>query len=160
MNTAVREPNLLKKHETSKLIFSLLVAALLWFVMFSPWTAPHVNFWICMSASALGLTCFAFTFGGRQSFGIADNSSLIKTCILGLSIAVLLWIVFYIGDKVSQLLFSFSRAQVNLIYNIKGNTSPTLLSLLLLFIIGPAEEIFWRGYIQRTLSRISLLQAQ
>ena len=152
MNTTAREYKLLKRHVTSKLIFSLLVAALLWFSMFSPWTAPHVNFWLCMTASALVLTCFALTFGGRQSIGTENKSSLIKTCILGLSIAVLLWFVFYVGDKVSQLLFSFSRAQVNLIYNMKGNTSATILSMLLLFIIGPAEEIFWRGYIQRTLS--------
>jgi hypothetical protein len=34
----------------------------------------------------------------------------------------------------------------------KGSLSPTLLALLLLFVIGPAEEIFWRGYVQRTIS--------
>ena len=28
-----------------------------------------------------------------------------------------------------------------------------MIALLLLFIIGPAEEIFWRGYIQRQLSQ-------
>jgi membrane protease YdiL (CAAX protease family) len=41
---------------------------------------------------------------------------------------------------------------VELIYGIKGGTSPTVIGLLLLFIIGPGEEIFWRGYIQRRLS--------
>ena len=30
--------------------------------------------------------------------------------------------------------------------------NPTVIALLLLFIIGPAEEIFWRGFIQRRLS--------
>lgn len=28
-----------------KLIFTILLAAVLWTVMFSPWTAPFVNFW-------------------------------------------------------------------------------------------------------------------
>ena len=28
-------------------------------------------------------------------------------------------------------------------------------SLLLIFLIGPAEEFFWRGYVQHTLERIS-----
>ena len=28
-----------------KTIVAVLVAALLWFVMFSPWTAPHINFY-------------------------------------------------------------------------------------------------------------------
>ena len=136
--------------DTITLVSSLVVAALLWFLMFSPWTSPHINFWVCMTASAVALTCFAITFGGQASLG--SSSPLIKSVLLGILIAAALWGVFWVGDKISQLLFSFSRAQVNLIYNIKGDLSPTLLSLLLLLVIGPAEEIFWRGYIQRTLS--------
>lgn len=34
----------------------------------------------------------------------------------------------------------------------KNGENPLILSLLLLFIIGPAEEIFWRGYIQQSFS--------
>ena len=135
------------------LVLSLLVAAVLWFIMFSPLTAPKVNFWLCMSASAVVLTCFAFAFGGKKSMGTEGNSTPTRTLLLGILIAVLLWGVFYIGDKVSQLIIPDARAQVNLIYNIKGSVSPTLLALLLLCLIGPAEEIFWRGYVQRTLSK-------
>ena len=142
--------------DTSQLVLSLVVAALLWFIMFSPWTSPHINFWVCMTVSALILTCLAFAFGGKESIGTdisPQDTPPAYTCILAILIAALLWGVFFVGDKLSQLLFSFSRAQVNLIYNIKGNVSPTLLALLLLFVIGPTEEIFWRGYIQRTLSK-------
>ena len=149
--------NTIKIRDKSKLVLSLLVAALLWFIMFSPWTSPYVNFWVCMTASAIILTCLAFAFGGSKSIGTGispeDTPPATYTCILGILIAVLLWGVFFVGDKLSQLLFSFSRAQVNLIYNIKEGCSPTLLALLLLFIIGPAEEIFWRGYVQRTLTK-------
>lgn len=35
----------------------------------------------------------------------------------------------------------------------KEGESPWLLAALLLLLIGPAEEIFWRGYVQRTLSK-------
>ena len=144
-----------KRRDKSLLVLSLLVAAVLWFIMFSPLTAPNVNFWVCMVASALTLTCFAFTFGGKECIGTDSELPGSKTAIvlMGILIAAGLWGVFWVGDKLSQLLFSFSRAQVNLIYNMKGNVSPTLLALLLLFIIGPAEEIFWRGYVQRTLSK-------
>ena len=144
--------NNIKIRDKSKLILSLFVAALLWFIMFSPWTSPHINFWICMVASALILTCFAFVFGGKECIG-EDEAPTTFTCLLGIAIAVSLWLIFYAGNVLSQLLFSFSRAQVNLIYNIKGDVSPTLLALLLLFVIGPAEEIFWRGYVQRTLTK-------
>ncbi len=147
--------NSIKIRDKSKLVLSLLVAALLWFIMFSPWTSPHINFWLCMTASAILLTCFSFAFGGKESIGTDSDLSGAKTAtvLIGILIAASLWGVFWVGDKLSQLLFSFSRAQVNLIYNIKGNVSPTLLALLLLFVIGPAEEIFWRGYVQRTLSK-------
>ena len=147
--------NSIKIRDKSKLVLSLLVAALLWFIMFSPWTSPHINFWLCMTASAIVLTCFAFAFGGKESIGTDSDLSGAKTAtvLMGILIAASLWGVFWVGDKLSQLLFSFSRTQVNLIYNIKGNVSPTLLALLLLFVIGPAEEIFWRGYVQRTLSK-------
>ncbi|MBR5053167.1 MAG: CPBP family intramembrane metalloprotease [Bacteroidaceae bacterium] len=141
--------------DTSQLLLSLVVAALLWFIMFSPWTSPHINFWVCMTASALILTCLAFAFGGKESIGTDSDlpGAKTSTVLLGILIAAALWSVFWVGDKLSQLLFSFSRAQVNIIYSLKDNFSPTLLALLLLFIIGPAEEIFWRGYIQRTLSK-------
>ena len=142
----------IKLRNKGPLVMSLLVAAVLWFIMFSPLTALHLNFWLCMTASALVLTCFALVFGGRKSLGAGDGSPLFKSLLLGVLLAAFLWGVFYVGDKVSQLIISFARAQVNIIYNMKGSASPTLLALLLLCIIGPAEEVFWRGYVQRTLS--------
>lgn len=132
-----------------KILFALVVAALLWAVMFSPFTAPHVNFWCVMTCSALVLTGMATLFGGRWWSRIDFTFTDI---LLGLCIAVALWCIFWVGDKLSQFIFSFARPQVDLIYGIKEGESPLLLTLLMLFIIGPAEEIFWRGYVQKSLS--------
>ena len=46
---------------------------------------------------------------------------------------------------------TFARGQVDLIYGMKEGESPWLLTALMLLLIGPAEEIFWRGYVQQTL---------
>lgn len=73
--------------------------------------------------------------------------------LLGIGIAIGLWGIFWIGDKVSGWLFDFARPQVNAIYGMKAGESPWLLSALMLFLIGPAEEIYWRGYVQQTLSQ-------
>lgn len=135
-----------------RLVLSILVAACLWFLMFSPWTATLVPFWPAMICSALLLTCLAFLFGGRPAwhFRLSD-------VLWGVAIAVVLWGVFWLGDKVSQWMFSFARPQVILIYDMKEGQSSVWLALALLLIIGPAEEVFWRGYVQRTLvSRFSL----
>ena len=73
--------------------------------------------------------------------------------LLGIAIAVALWCVFWVGDKLSQLMFGFARPQVDSIYGLKDGESALLLSFLMLFLIGPAEEIFWRGYVQQSFTK-------
>lgn len=129
------------------LLSSIFLAAIFWFLMFFPYLGLNINFWMMMTAASLTLTLLALYFGGKP-----DLTFSWRELLSGLGIAVVLWFVFWTGDKLSQLLFDFARPQVDLIYGIKGGTSPTLISLLLLCIIGPGEEIFWRGYVQRRLS--------
>lgn len=132
-----------------KLVFTVVLAAVLWAVMFSPLTAPYVNFWWMMTASALTLsilsTCFNRGWWHAVRFGWGE-------VLAGVGIAAALWGIFWTGDKVSSWLFDFARPQVDLIYGMKEGELLWLLSLLMLVLIGPAEEIFWRGYVQRTLS--------
>ena len=42
-----------------KVLMAVLVAAVLWFLMFSPWTAPKLNFWLAMTVSACVLMTMA-----------------------------------------------------------------------------------------------------
>lgn len=132
-----------------RLVFTVLLAVVLWTVMFSPWTAPHVNFWWMMTGSALILSVLATLFRPGWWKEVKWNGANI---LWGILIAVALWGVFWMGDKVSGWIFDFARPQVDSIYGMKEGESPWLLAGLMLFVIGPAEEIFWRGYIQRTLS--------
>ena len=131
-----------------KLVIAIVVAAVFWFVMFSPWTSPYLNFWIVMSVAAGTLMSLSFVFRKEWkplfSFNILDIA-------LGIGSACLLWGIFYIGNEVSGMLFDFARPQVNDVYAMKEGQSPVILALALLFWIGPAEEIFWRGYVQQTL---------
>ena len=76
-----------------------------------------------------------------------------KQLFWGVAIAVALWGIFWVGDKLSQLMFDFARPQVDTIYGMKEGESPWLLTALMLFLIGPAEEIFWRGYVQENFSK-------
>ena len=142
----------------SKAIFSFAVAAVLWFVMFSPWTSRHVNFWYMMTASGVILTSLAFIFDGRSLIGslTADAfgtrmKTIVLNVVLGLLLAAVLWCVFWVCDKVSQMMFTFARPGVDSIYDMKSGTDPVIIGWLLLLIIGPAEEIFWRGFLQNRL---------
>lgn len=132
-----------------RLLFTIFLATVLWTVMFSPLTAPHVNFWWMMTASACTLSILSTLFRPDWWKRLSLDTTNI---LLGIVIAIALWCVFWIGDKLSQLLFDFARSQVDTIYGMKEGESPWLLTALMLFLIGPAEEIFWRGYVQQTFS--------
>lgn len=133
-----------------KPFLAICLAAVLWFVMFSPWTAPHVNFWVMMTFSGLTLT----TYSTWASPGWWKDIRLdLSNILLGVLLAAVLWGIFWIGDKLSSLMFDFARPQVDMIYGMKEGENPWVLTALMLFIIGPAEEIFWRGYLQKSFSK-------
>ena len=132
-----------------KAAVGVFLAAVLWTIMFSPWTAPHVNFWIMMTCSGATLTLYS-TWAAPGWW--KDIRLGLSDILIGIALAAALWGVFWIGDRLSLLMFDFARPQVDSIYGMKNGENPLILSLLLLFIIGPAEEIFWRGYIQKSFS--------
>lgn len=133
-----------------RLTFTILVAAVLWGLMFFPPVAPHFDFWQMMAGSALLLTGLATLFAKAWWTRLHFTR---ENILSGVAIAVVLWIVFWVGEKIASWLFDFARGQVDSIYTIKDGSSPLLLSLLLVLLIGPAEEIYWRGYVQEQLTR-------
>lgn len=132
-----------------KLIVGICLAAVLWAVMFSPWTAPYVNFWVMMTCSGLTLTLYSTWASPGWWKGLRFTPSEV---LAGVALAAALWGIFWIGERLSSAMFDFARGQVDMIYGMKDGENPLVLTLLMLLIIGPAEEIFWRGYIQKSLS--------
>ena len=132
-----------------KPLIGFFIAAVLWTVMFSPWTAPYVNFWVMMTLSGMTLTVYSTL----ASPGWWKDVNLDMTnVIMGVVLAAALWGVFWLGEFFSTMLFDFARPQVDMIYGMKEGENPWVLTALMLFIIGPAEEIFWRAYLQKNLS--------
>lgn len=130
----------------------IIVAALLWFVMFSPWTAPHVNFWVTMALSGVVLTGLATWCSPELREQVRGLLSL-RNVVLGVAIAAVLWGVFWIGEKVAVWMFPFAEGQIGSIYSMKQGTNPWIIGALLLLVIGPAEELFWRGFVQQRLGK-------
>lgn len=140
----------MKEISLKKPAVGICLAAVLWTIMFSPWTAPHVNFWVMMTFSGAALTIYS-TWAAPGWW--KDIRFDLTNIFLGLLIAAALWGVFWLGEFFSTLIFDFARPQVDMIYGMKEGENPVVLTLLMLLIIGPAEEIFWRGYIQKHLSQ-------
>ena len=130
-------------------VMGICIAAVLWTIMFSPWTAPHINFWVMMTCS--GATLTLFTCWARPQWW-KDIRLDMNNILIGSGLAAALWGVFWLGEYLSTLMFDFARPQVDSIYGMKDGENPLVLTLLMLLIIGPAEEIFWRGCIQKSLS--------
>lgn len=139
------------RKNSSRLILAVCVAAVLWFYMFSPWTGGLSNFWLNMSISAAVLSLMAIPWSGYRVRRFSGRKLLLQF-LLGIAIAFVLWCVFWIGDRLSQILFDFARGQVDNVYAMKDGSNACVIAVLLLLLIGPAEEFFWRGYVQKTVS--------
>lgn len=132
-----------------EIVLPVLAAALMWGVMFSPWSAPFLNFWYSMSGAALLL----WWMSGRLTPHFVKQFKVSAADIgVGIMSAALLWAIFYMGNLFSTLLFDFAAPQVGDIYRMKENQNILFIGVALALVIGPAEEVFWRGYLQRTLA--------
>ncbi len=129
--------------------WAIAVAAVLWGIMFSPLTAPHINFWITMTGSGLVLIGISHMlkdrWGGRR-FNLAWGE-----VALGIASAALLWGVFWVCNELSRMIFSFADSQVSAIYDLRTGNNPWVVGVMLMVVIGPAEELFWRGTVQRAM---------
>ncbi len=121
------------------------LAAALWFATFYlHWGV----FWFKISASALVLALLSFALQPVRHLGFCIDS---RTIITGLISAVVLYLIFWAGKVMSTAFLPFAGEQIGAIYG-KGEGTPSwMIMLLLFFVTGPCEEIYWRGYLQRQL---------
>ncbi len=126
------------------------VAATLWFVIFAPATAGFMNFWLQM-VIATGILAGSALWLDREVLGevYGFKASYLAWGVLS---AVGLYGIFWMGDKVSAVVIANARLQIDSIYASRDAAPPAVIALLLLVWIGPAEEIFWRGHVQRWLA--------
>jgi hypothetical protein len=124
---------------------TVLLAAGLWFFAFSvDWGV----FWYKIAASALVLALLSL---GLQPAAHLRFVLTWRNICIGLASAALLYLVFWAGKAVSTAILPFAADQVGAIYGKGQGTSTWIIVLLLFFVTGPCEEIFWRGYLQRQL---------
>lgn len=137
----------MNKTNSKYIVFTLFIATILWYLLF---VIKPMNFWLQMSLSISALVLMSLVFN-RDIFKIGKLT--IRHILIGISSAILLYIIFYLGNIVSGFIFPFKDSQVLSVYSNKSNGNLILIGSLLFFVIGPGEEIYWRGFIQNTLSK-------
>ena len=128
-------------------LWTLPVAFGLWFLSFA---VPAGNFWmkLCLSASILAVVGLTLSRSEWASLFCFKRRHL----WLGPVSALVLYGIFWLGNGGSSILFPFASKEISSIYLNKTQLPSFAIGLLLLFVMGPAEEIYWHGFIQRTFS--------
>ena len=125
---------------------TVLLAAVLWFIQF---VIHPFNFWYEMAFSIL-LLCISAVLVNRDKFDFGTLN--IRDVVVGIISAGVLYLIFYLGNIMSGVIFPFKDQQILSVYQNAEGTSPFLIAAFLVLVIGPGEEIFWRGFIQKVVS--------
>jgi membrane protease YdiL (CAAX protease family) len=72
---------------------------------------------------------------------------------LGLSIAAGLYGIFQVGDRMARRILPAGDENIASIYELRELRAKDEIALRLATVVGPAEELFWRGLLQRSISR-------
>lgn len=126
-----------------RLIIGFLIAHLLLFLTYE----DKQVFWYIFTASMLFLISFSII-----SEKIEDKASVSTYLLYGIISGLVIYGIFWIGQTVIELLHLPFAKQIANLYK---NYSPKEMwhYIVLILIIVPGEEIFWRGFIQKRLSQ-------
>lgn len=123
----------------------VLLALALWTFAFA---VPWGNFWVKISISAAILAVSSLIIRPQTLKEIRFDG---RAVLLGLISATALYLLFMAGKFVSEHFFSFAGHQIGGIYGVGFGTRHWAIALILFFVTGPAEELFWRAFLQRRL---------
>jgi len=118
---------------------AVLLAFICWAVTFG-WAGG--NFWVKIGLSVLVVFTYSLFFQKPKVRWRMRSFS------LGFLSAVVLYFLFYAGHHLAPCILPGAKTQVGGIYFLGEGTSKVLIFLLLFFITGPGEEVFWRGFLQ------------
>ncbi|MGA7731052.1 MAG: CPBP family intramembrane glutamic endopeptidase [Chloroflexia bacterium] len=108
---------------------------------------PRKQFWNRMTLAGLSL----------GSLSLAARPQLRTTRVgprdmaVGLGSAAGLYIMFQVGDRLARVIMPKGASEIDDIYRLQTLGSHGDLAVRLVTIIGPAEELFWRGLVQGSL---------
>ena len=111
---------------------------------------PRSRFWSRMTWTGLGLGSFALLTSrpSRHAFDIRPWH-----VPLGLASAGVLYGTFQVGDRFARRFVPGGDRQIREIYALRELRPHGEIATRLATIVGPAEEIFWRGLVQSALMR-------
>jgi membrane protease YdiL (CAAX protease family) len=111
---------------------------------------PKERFWARMTRTGAVLGAMA----------LATDTSLRRTRIRasdiasGLVAAAGLYGIFQVGDRAARKLMPKGNEEIDVVYGLRQLRPAVELAVRLAAVIGPAEELFWRGLVQRLVAKL------
>jgi membrane protease YdiL (CAAX protease family) len=115
------------------------------------WTAafrgPRTQFWprMTLGVGALGLLALLAQPELRRERPRWRDPA------VGLGSAAALYGIFQVGDRAARLILPAGAREIDAIYQLRTAAPRPLIAVALATAIGPGEELFWRGLVQRNL---------
>ncbi|MCK7499472.1 MAG: CPBP family intramembrane metalloprotease [Comamonadaceae bacterium] len=127
-----------------------LVAAALFIALFRLGRLGPLDFWAWLALNILVLLGLAFLVdrGYARRLGGDLRSGLVRKIALGIASAAALYAVFAVGRLFALRLFPFAARGIWDIYALRSEVPLLRVVLLIGLVIGPGEELFWRGFLQ------------
>jgi uncharacterized protein len=144
----------LKNSSSLTLIFLSVLAILMFSPMFVMHQVGPFDFWWWMSTNLVLLLAICFLTDRDYLILLKKDlgEGLWRKIGIGLLSAFLLYLLFFAGNYLSRKWFNFAGSGIEGVYRFKGDAAGIRIAMLMLVLIGPGEELFWRGFLQRKLS--------
>ncbi len=110
---------------------------------------PRSRFWQRMTRTGLGLGALALATQGELRRARPRPVDVAT----GLGIAAALYGVFQVGDRAARVIMPSGAEDIGDIYQLRTLRPKGEIAARLGTVIGPAEELFWRGLVQAELAR-------
>ena len=108
---------------------------------------PRAQFWSRMTMTGMTLGGYALALRAP----LRTTRIRPRDVVLGLLSAGSLYLTFQVGDRFARWFVPSGERDIADIYALRGLRPNGEIALRLATVIGPAEELFWRGYIQEGL---------
>jgi len=129
---------------TPTLLTGLVVAAVAWGALFG---MSRAAFWSRAAVAGLAIGVYGVV-AQWSSIGALLRPTIVDVAI-GVAGAVVLYGVFWAGDRFLRRFFPVAAAQVDALYEVRSVRASERLPIpAVLLLVGPCEELFWRGLVQ------------
>jgi len=126
------------------------LAAVLFIALFRLRRLGPLDFWSWFTLNIIILVALSSVLDGGYlgRLRLDMRTGFLRKAVLGIASAAVLYAVFAVGRVMAFRFLPFAGAGIENVYALKAGVPLLRVVLLIGLVIGPGEELFWRGFFQ------------